>query len=80
VQVEARPDWVESIIQFLEEGILPEDRKEAKKLQMKVARHTLIQGILYKRGQTLPLLKCVAKKEGAYILKEIHEGVCSSHA
>jgi hypothetical protein len=28
----------------------------------------------------LPLLKCVSKEERAYILKEIHEGVCGNHA
>jgi hypothetical protein len=25
------------------------------------------------------LLKCISKEEGAYILREIHEGVCTSH-
>ena len=48
VQVEARLDWVESIVLFLEEGILLQDRREAKKLRMKAARYTFIHGILYK--------------------------------
>ena len=28
----------------------------------------------------LPLLKCVSKEEGEYILKEIREGVCGNHS
>lgn len=46
---------------------------------MQSARYTLIGGTLYKRGYTLPLLKCLSKPEGEYILREIHKGVCGSH-
>jgi hypothetical protein len=56
-QVEVKPDWAESIIRFLEDGSLPEDQKEAKKIRVKAARYTILQGTLYRRGQTLPLLK-----------------------
>jgi ribonuclease HI len=78
-QIGAKPSWAESIIRFLEDGSLPEDRKEAKKIRVKAAKYTILQGMLYKRGQTLPLLKCVSLEEGAYILNKIHEGVCGSH-
>jgi hypothetical protein len=36
--------------------------------------------ILYKRGYTLPLLKCLSKDEATYVLKEIHERVCGNHS
>lgn len=36
--------------------------------------------ILYRRGYTLPLLNCLSKDEATYVLKEIHEKVCSSHS
>ncbi|XP_059462296.1 uncharacterized protein LOC132191322 [Corylus avellana] len=78
-QVEARPNWAKGIVQFLEDGTLQEDHKEARKLQMKAARYTLVRGELCKRGRTLPLLKCISNEEGAYILREIHEGTCGSH-
>ena len=46
---------------------------------MMAVRYMLVRGELYKRGQTLPLLKCVSK-EGAYILREIYEEVYDSHS
>lgn len=39
------------------------------------ARYTLIDGVLYRRGYTLPLLRCLTNKETYYVLREIHEGV-----
>ena len=45
---------------------------------MKATEYMIIQGTLYKRGQTLPLLKCVSTEEGAYILNEIHEGFAAA--
>jgi hypothetical protein len=39
----------------------------------------MVNGILYKRGFTLPLIKCVSIEERDYILQEIHEGICGSH-
>ena len=35
---------------------------------------------LYKRGFSMPYLKCVDKGEAKYILEEIHEGICGDHA
>jgi hypothetical protein len=47
---------------------------------MKARRFTMVNGMLYKRGFTLPLLKCVSPEEGSYILQEIHEGICENHS
>jgi hypothetical protein len=46
---------------------------------MKAGRFTIVNGMLYKRGFILPLLKCVSPEEGNYILREIHEGIYGSH-
>ena len=35
---------------------------------------------LYKRGFSIPYLKCVDEEEVKYILEEIHKGVCEDHA
>jgi hypothetical protein len=51
-----------------------------KKLRMKATKYTIVQGMLYKHRQTRPLLKCVSLEERAYILDEIHEGICGSRA
>jgi hypothetical protein len=47
---------------------------------MKAGRFTMVNETLYKRGFTLPLLKCVSREEGNYILQEIHEGICGNHS
>jgi hypothetical protein len=47
---------------------------------MKAGRFAMVNGVLYKKGFTLPLLKCISPKEGNYVLREIHEGVCGSHS
>ena len=59
---------------------LPIDNKLAQKIRIQSARYMLVNGTLYKRGYMLPLLKCLSKDEAAYVLKEIHEGVCGSHS
>ena len=42
-------------------------------------RYTILNDTLYKRGFSMPYLKCVNKEEAKYILEEIHEGVCEDH-
>lgn len=55
-------------------------QQASSKIHVQAACYTLVDGILYRRGFTLPLLKCLSKDEAAYVLKEIHEGVCGSHS
>ena len=35
---------------------------------------------LYKRGFSMPYLKCINESEAKYILEEIHEGIYGDHA
>ncbi|GKU89490.1 hypothetical protein SLEP1_g3623 [Rubroshorea leprosula] len=64
------PSWTDSIISFLRDGIVPEDRSEAMKLRKKASRYTLIDGFLYKRSFSLPLLRCLNPYEAEYALRE----------
>jgi hypothetical protein len=59
---------------------LPSEKRFAVQLKMKAGRFTIVNAMLYKRGFTLPLLKCVSLEEGNYILWEIREGICGSHS
>ena len=68
------------IISFLQDGRLPQDIEEAKKVRKRTTRFTILNDTLYKRGLSMPYLKCVDEEEAEYILKEIHEGVCGDHA
>jgi hypothetical protein len=68
------------LIDYLENGTLPSEKKSTVQLKTKARRFTMVNGTLYKRGFALPLLKCVSPEEGNYILREIHEGICISHS
>uniref|UniRef100_A0A2N9FYE4 Reverse transcriptase n=1 Tax=Fagus sylvatica TaxID=28930 RepID=A0A2N9FYE4_FAGSY len=39
-----------------------------------------LKGTLYKRGFSLPYLRCLAPDEANYVMREIHEGVCGDHS
>jgi hypothetical protein len=55
--IEEASDWRQEIFSYLHEGILPSEKKSAMRLKMKAGRFTILNGLLYKRGFTLPLLK-----------------------
>ena len=48
-----------SIISFLLDGHLPQDIEEAKKVRKRAARFMILNDTLYKRGFSMPYLKCV---------------------
>ena len=68
------------IISFLQDGRLPQDIEEAKKVRKRTTRFTILNDTPYKRGFSMPYLKCVDEEEAKYILEEIHEGVYGDHA
>ncbi|XP_075636863.1 uncharacterized protein LOC142609122 [Castanea sativa] len=72
--------WMTPIISFLQDGHLPQDPKDASKIKQRATRFTILNDRLYKRGYSLPYLKCVDEDEARYILEEIHEEVCGNHA
>ena len=70
---------MDPIWDYLVDGISPSNLKEASKLRVRLARFTIHQGTLYKRGFSTPNLKCVGKEYTNYVLKEVHEGICGNH-
>ena len=78
--IEEVSNWRNDLIDYLEHGTLPTKKKSVVQLKMKAGRFTVLNGTLYKRGFTLPLLKSVSPKEGNYIFREIHEEICGNHS
>ena len=70
---------MDPIWDYLIDGCLPEDPKEASKIRTRSARFTNHRGSLYKRGFFTPILKCIAGKDADYVLREVHEGMCGNH-
>jgi len=53
--------------------------KEEKGWTRRVAYYTLIEGELFRRRFSRPLLKCITKEKVSYIMQEIHEDMCGYH-
>ena len=70
---------MDPIWDYLVDGILPRDPKEASKLRTRSAIFTIHRGTLYKQGFSTPILKCVRKEDANYMLREVHEGICGNH-
>ena len=59
-QIKAGPSWMESIIQFLRDDTLPEEKIEADKVQRKATKFWLSENQkLYKRSFSGPYLLCI---------------------
>ena len=71
--------WMTPIVSFLQNGHLPQDADEARKIKKRAARFTILNDALYKKGFSMPYLKCVDKDEAKYILEEIHKGIYGDH-
>ncbi|CAL8174756.1 unnamed protein product [Prunus armeniaca] len=61
-------------VEFLEKPSIEEDRVGVS------SRYLIINNKLYKRGFSLPYLRCLTPDEANYALREIHEGVCGNHS
>ncbi|CAL2234271.1 unnamed protein product [Prunus armeniaca] len=76
--IDHSPTWMDPIIQFLQNQTLPADPAEA--LRYRSTRYLIINGALYKRGFSLPYLRCLTPEEGNYVIWDIHEGICDNRS
>ena len=51
------------IIRYLKEGWLLEDKMEERKIQIRAAHFVVIDDMLYRRGYSLPYLRCASSEE-----------------
>ncbi|CAL0314908.1 unnamed protein product [Lupinus luteus] len=78
-QVVIPDNWTGPFIRYILHGSLPADPKDKQRFLRCCAWYTLIQGTLYRRGFSTPLLKCLGPERADYVLREIHEGSCGHH-
>ena len=69
-----------SIVAYLRDGRLPEERNEAIKLRIRSAKYVLIDEVLYKTGFSQLYLRCLALDKSNYVLREVHEGAYGNHS
>lgn len=71
--------WQASIVSYLHDGVKLTSKEEARKLRYRTSHYVLIDNTLYRWGHSLPLLRCLNYEEADYVLRDIHEGICSNH-
>ncbi|XP_057452361.1 uncharacterized protein LOC130744188 [Lotus japonicus] len=76
--VDRQETWMNPIIDILAGE--PSDVVKYSKAQRREAGHyTLLDGILFRRGFSSPLLRCLPPEKYEAVMTEVHEGVCASH-
>ncbi|XP_024028926.1 uncharacterized protein LOC112093843 [Morus notabilis] len=65
-----QPSWKDPIIRYLLDGELPEDKQQAKRLRYQASRFTMHDVILYRRGFSTPLLRCLDEEEAKRVLSK----------
>ncbi|XP_075633652.1 uncharacterized protein LOC142606139 [Castanea sativa] len=79
-QVRAGLSWMDSIVLFLKEDVLPEEKSEADKVRRKAPWFWLSKDLkLYKRSFSGPYLLYIHPKAMELLLEELHEGIYGSH-
>ncbi|XP_050889380.1 uncharacterized protein LOC127094613 [Lathyrus oleraceus] len=71
--------WMTPIYNYLTRDELPADPKEAAIVKRRACSYVLLEGKLYRRGFSIPLLKCVEEEKVPDILGEIHRGINAQH-
>ncbi|XP_040950126.1 uncharacterized protein [Gossypium hirsutum] len=74
--------WYQDILRYVKNRVYPDQATENDKrtLRRLAGDYVLYGEILYKIRKDQVLLRCVNAVEVKKILKEIHEGVCGTHA
>ncbi|KAH9745725.1 Ribonuclease H [Citrus sinensis] len=80
LRIEQKCSWMDPIISYLRDGVLPPDKLRARKVRAQVSRYTMIDGVLYRRGYTLPFLRCLDEDDKDYVLREVYEGIYGNHS
>ena len=62
---------MDPIWDYIIDGRLPDDSKEAAKIRTRSTKFTNHKESLYKRGFFIPILKCIAGKNTEYVLREV---------
>ena len=79
-QITVGPSWMDSIVLFFKQDVLPKNKSEVDKIRRKAPWFWLSEDQkLYKRSFSNPYLLCVHPKVIELLLEELNEGICGSH-
>lgn len=72
MEIKENKMWMTPIKEYLTKGTLLKGRNKAWKLLRKVLRYIVQDGILYQRGFSTPLLRCIDKDKAKEILMNVY--------
>ena len=70
---------MDPIVRYLTDRVLPVDPSKAKRLRWMASQYVIINGYLYKRSFSLPLLNYLRPTDADYVLRKVHEEICENH-
>ena len=79
-EIRCVPSWAQEFLSYLTDGVLPDDRVQARQIERRAKAYTIINHQLYKRSVSGVFQRCVEPAEGIELLREIHQGECGHHA
>jgi hypothetical protein len=73
-------DWRAKYLAWMDQGELPPDRADARRIARMAKSFTLIDGELYKRVVSCVLQWCIPIPQGRELIRDIHADVCGHQA
>ncbi|CAL1363288.1 unnamed protein product [Linum trigynum] len=77
---EGAADWRSSIVEYLQKDALPSDETQTKLIKRKATHYSMVGEQLHKRSFSGIYMKCLGPAKAEWIIKEVHQGTCASHA
>ena len=71
---------MDPIIDYLQDSKLPKDKNKARKLRLKAIRYTLLEGEVFRKSFSGPLLRFLMKEESQTVLRMIYSRECGNHS
>lgn len=66
-------------LDFLRQGVLPNDVTDTHRLVQRAKSYKLMDGQHYHRSTSEVLLRCISPEEGKKLLLDIHVGIYAHH-
>ena len=70
---------MDPIANYVQSDILPADLDQTRRLKRIANRYYMAEGYLYRKGKSLPLLRCLHPDDARWVLSEVHLGDCGNH-
>ncbi|XP_074300896.1 uncharacterized protein LOC141632233 [Silene latifolia] len=77
---EETSDWRKLYQAWLQDDILPVDKKEVRSFKMKASKFILVDGVLFRKSLAGPYLRFLDQEESQAVLHALHSGECENHA